>query len=826
MKKIQTATHYFAAYIIALLIFHFSYGLGILNPQNINWLLSAQHDWGTHYLGWAFYRDSPWMFPLGNMCGYVYPLGANVGLTDSIPLIAIPLKIISPLLSDDFQYLGLWLLCCYLMAAHYTLKIFGLYKIPVYAGLLGVILVVANPVLFYRGMHPALCAHGFILAALYYYLVPATAATVKSINRAQLWLALLSGLINPYLCLMVLGFSFILPAKEYFYSKLITARKAIVYPLLTCVYIVISWILVGMISLRQFESLEVQDGYGLYGFNYNSFFNSNGFSALLPGMPWVTPHQYEGFMYLGVGMMVLIAIALVYFLIKGRPAQFFKTHKWLLPLVILAVVFSLFATTHRFTYGGQVLFEVPIPGILKKLGNIFRASGRFYWITYYLLLLFCIIIFLKAKIATGVKTVVMALLIILQVYDTHMLFEKNLPSGGYNSPLDEAKWNTLLPNFERMITYPPFNNHLLNNMDYQDLSLLAVKNDMDIGTGYTARDDGFAYKRYTESLNTAISEGKLRKNELYITTSQYIDIFRGMIHNKQLTIQHLDGYYLLYLNNAKVPVTDKRPEIKKAIDSIITASSKSPFISEIKTPPSSYNKIRLGINEISVANNNVWVQGWIYLIESDNNKGDSVFVTLTDRGKTFIVKTNQVKRPDITNAFKKTYLEDSGFASSFSVSPSSMNQASLGFAIKSKGQWTYADLGMLSRLDRKRTPKELKKLPGEGALIGKFDFVNTEGPTLVLNGWAAFKDTDNVDTEIQIVFLNDDIMYATDTATELRTDITELFGNKYDYAKTGFAVKLEKKLIKPGKYTLGYMIKDRKSGRQLYIKANNVIDIE
>ena len=37
--------------IVSVVIFHFSYGIEILNPTNIRWLMEAHHDWGTHYLG-------------------------------------------------------------------------------------------------------------------------------------------------------------------------------------------------------------------------------------------------------------------------------------------------------------------------------------------------------------------------------------------------------------------------------------------------------------------------------------------------------------------------------------------------------------------------------------------------------------------------------------------------------------------------------------------------------------------------------------------------------------------------------------------------------
>jgi len=91
-------------------IFLLTYGFPILVPTNVNWLMTVRQDWGTHYLGWFFYRNEPWHFPLGGVSGYYYPLGTNVGFTDSIPLMAIFFKIFSPILPADFQYFGIWFL--------------------------------------------------------------------------------------------------------------------------------------------------------------------------------------------------------------------------------------------------------------------------------------------------------------------------------------------------------------------------------------------------------------------------------------------------------------------------------------------------------------------------------------------------------------------------------------------------------------------------------------------------------------------------------------------------------------------------------------------
>ena len=67
-------------------------GFGILNPRNVGWLL-ADFDMTLEYLGWAFYRYSPWTFPIG--------MNPNFGLDISSSII----------FSNSLQFLHLFLKC-------------------------------------------------------------------------------------------------------------------------------------------------------------------------------------------------------------------------------------------------------------------------------------------------------------------------------------------------------------------------------------------------------------------------------------------------------------------------------------------------------------------------------------------------------------------------------------------------------------------------------------------------------------------------------------------------------------------------------------------
>ncbi|MEE9407539.1 MAG: DUF6311 domain-containing protein [Polaribacter sp.] len=122
-NKINNYFNIIVSTIISVIVFQLRYGLDKIIPTNINWLLSARHDWGQHYLGWAYFRKEDWSFPLGTINDFYYPISTNIGFTDSIPLFALPFKLFSSILPEDFQYIGLWLFLCFFLTSYFTIKI-------------------------------------------------------------------------------------------------------------------------------------------------------------------------------------------------------------------------------------------------------------------------------------------------------------------------------------------------------------------------------------------------------------------------------------------------------------------------------------------------------------------------------------------------------------------------------------------------------------------------------------------------------------------------------------------------------------------------------
>jgi hypothetical protein len=675
--SIKKGALWIIATIAVIIIYQVCYGLVTLKPSNINWLMSAHEDWGTHYMGWAYYKSETWHFPLGKVTGYNYPVGTNVGFTDSIPLCAIFFKLFAPLLSEDFQYFGIWLFLCHLLAAYYTILLFRFFKVNVFVTLAAAIFIAANPVLVYRGMHPALCAQWLLIASIYYYFLNSQTTPAKKTLQYQFILLILSALINPYLCWMVLGFSIITPVKLCFYEKLISRKYLFTYLAVSLFSVVLIWYITGLVDFGKKEDLGIGGAYGLYALNLNSLFNSGGFSSFFQQLSMVSWHQYEGYMYLGLGMYFLLSILLLYFCFVFVKRKMQKENagnrdmvwkKSLVPLYILVALYSIFSITLVFTWNEKVLFRIPAPAFFVHLEEVFRASARFFWVTYYLIILFTIIVIAKSKMKPLIASSLIIAALLIQLYDIKpLLIYRHLPSGTYTPHMDTKNWLQVMGQFDEILFFPAFESPKIRSMDYQDFSYLALKAGKPVNLAYVARADSRAMQRFGDSLRVIVENGRLSPRALYITNAANLEHFYLSFKSKAAQLNMLDSCFYIFANKPKndqlEALTNKlNTPVRAKLDSALTSISIGSKFSEIAKIPGADNKsIRYWLQSVNIGEKVISIEGFAFIDTTQNNKGDSIFVTLTSADKSYMVRTMIIQRPDITAAFQKHYLDDAGF---------------------------------------------------------------------------------------------------------------------------------------------------------------------
>lgn len=703
---------YLLSFIAVLVFFQLNMGLRIVIPTNVSWLMTIKTDWNTHYLGWFFYRNEPWQFPLGKVSNYFYPVGTNVGFTDSIPLMAIFFKLFSPILPGDFQYFGLWLLVCRLLIAWYTIKICRLFNLRPILLFIAVIFMTQNPVLLYRNMHPALCAHWLFLGSAYLYLLDPSRVKPARIFRGQLVLLLLSALITPYLLVIEFGFTLIICWKHLAYDKSVDWKFAVRHLVVSLVAGAGIWLVVGMLTFGNKEHLAINGGFGKLSMNLNAFFDPSIWSSFLPELKRISIMQYEGYMYLGVGIFLLILVYLFYRVARsagwktvapdgkavtadGKAPAPAPRIVWA-PLLTLSAVLAFAAITNVVTFNDKVLFTIPVPAIVTNTGDIFRASGRLFWPVYYLILFALLISLSRTGWPEGWKAGILGVALLIQLYDIKFLLTfQHLTYGAYEPPISK-QWDGIIRPFNKVLMYPPLQTDYVTNQDYQYFAFIAARQKKPFDAGYVARADNNQMKQYIDSMEVHLQEGSIDTGALYITNPDQLQKFGQALETDRLQVNSLDGYYYLY--DTHHSFGDLMPGGDSAVasaarfrDSVLAAfrSGKTEFRSTDSLGAGS-DTLAMNVESAVPAKGVLSMSGWCCLKRKMNNKGDSLFAIIKTDRKSYIAPLVLQSRPDITAFMKAKYLDDAGFHGTIFEGQVEKGVYKLGVAVKEKnGKFFY-----------------------------------------------------------------------------------------------------------------------------------------
>ena len=143
-----------------------AFPLGFLDGAAAFWRY-PKGDFAQHIIGGRYFIADAWRWPLLIVPDLGLPPGTNIGLTDSIPLVALAAKLTRGWYGYLRPYLPLWIFFCYLAqgpACAIGLYVLGVRNVP--ALIIGGLIAVFTPVLLFRFGHAALCAQFLLLLGL------------------------------------------------------------------------------------------------------------------------------------------------------------------------------------------------------------------------------------------------------------------------------------------------------------------------------------------------------------------------------------------------------------------------------------------------------------------------------------------------------------------------------------------------------------------------------------------------------------------------------------------------------------------------------------
>lgn len=475
--------------LIGVLVFLILFGtesLSILDNR-----LFSRGDPGAHYIGWRFFRDSDWQLCPGLMNRIDHPYSVSVIFTDSLPLLAVIFKLLRGILPAGFNYLGLWTAFSFFMQGAAAAMILGLYVGNgadkdvsdggesyggnSYAGgsdkgsgsdpgfsfsdllvIIGSVFFVLTPAFVIRAFwHTTLTSHFLILFSLYLFFGRERLSKRFSMPiRLLFWgiIGLLCGSIHLYF-LGICG----LIACACACDEWLRSNEGFLSFLTPVSFGTSGLITIWLLGAFDSGMGSGAPGFGHYSFNLNSLFNGYGWSEIF-NFPYYELDQIEGFAYLGFGMMALILLSAgirLYGYIKKDQSMI----RGIFPAAAgLFIVSVLIAASCNITFSDKLLlsFDLSGSGVIRRVSDIFRSSGRFSWIAVYLLMvggMAGIIGFVKKldekneSLSAGIMTALIFTLLILQITDIFPGLSKRSAevreTEEADSLLDDDFWNEL-----------------------------------------------------------------------------------------------------------------------------------------------------------------------------------------------------------------------------------------------------------------------------------------------------------------------------------------------------------------------------------------------
>ena len=237
--------------------------------------------------------------------------------------------------------------------------------------------------------HFAAASHWVILAALLLYSRIASGAySVRgAIGRVAVLTVVAVG-INPYIAVMsvsVLAVACFTAVVKHHMST----RAGLGVFVVIGVCFVLSADAFGLIGTTNHELTA--EGYRYYSMNLSAPIDpSPAGSSVMPSQRTFTHGQYEGYNYLGAGTLALVILAGFVTLTGRIELKRDDLVKWA-PVAVCAVFFTVLALSTLVSMGDHALFDWDPSQRLTPYLAAFRASGRLFWLSYYLITTYAVV---------------------------------------------------------------------------------------------------------------------------------------------------------------------------------------------------------------------------------------------------------------------------------------------------------------------------------------------------------------------------------------------------------------------------------------------------
>ncbi len=522
---------------ITIACYLYLWGLLSLNIYNTDFVVKGG-DFTVSYLGSVFYRLDEWRWPIFTHMNLAYPYGISVHGTDGSPLLSLIFKVFHKFfgLTAEAQFVGPWMLFCYILQAIASVLIFRHAFKNKYFIVIASLFFVSAPIMMMRVfVHINLMCHFIVLFTLLLYL------NNRLIKKDWIWMGVLFSfaiLTCPYFLPIISGFFAILIWQKFWIEKTL-GFKTLCKGLLFLAGVFGFWFyLLGMVTTEQNLASGGWRGLGL---NLTALFNpiwsqSRIFNTLTPAA------DFDADNYFGFGLLLLLLICFpsVKRLFSGENL---RRHY---PLALLLLGLTIFALSSQVKLGTFVVLDYKPGPFIDWLGNVFRYSGRFFWPIWYLLAFFVIKTFVQ-KYPRGAVLLLPAFLFI-QIWDLYPTY-KAKSDFVYISPKEPLPM--VSPEWERLNKEYPNVFIFAHNENYRNMWRWALKYKKNVNYGFLNRPSIKTQKLIDKTKEEILSGYVSDKSYFYLIDPPFMKTIEDAAKTNpdvrilKDRIKNLDGFLIL-----------------------------------------------------------------------------------------------------------------------------------------------------------------------------------------------------------------------------------------------------------------------------------------
>lgn len=524
------------------------YGVRILDVSYVAWVEHAGGDLTQSWYGWRFFSNSAWHWPLGLMEG-VAPDLTSIIYVDSVPIFNVIFKLFRGILPAESQFFGIWGIVCFMLSGllGYEL-VYACTRKNAYSLCAAVFFIFNNIMIQRLYTHTALAANWIILLGI---LVVVKSSKLIAGKKILAWMGVFCVCVsvNIYYIPILGVLMFMYCIYDFLSDRQRWKESAGIFAGSMVAVFVPFYLYGGFYHMSAGDAAP--SGLGYYCANINSLYNPmeyglylTGYGRVLRTLPMATDGQYEGYAYLGAGLILLgiFAVAGLFFCDREKLRLYLRRNKLQLIIGIVTVLMlyvlsfgTIVSLNHR------VLFTIPYPQFILKILAVFRSTGRFLWGVWDI---YAVVVIASISKEYGRKaaTFLVCLCILIQLYDLsyfgvnrHSIYAGEQQE--YETALASGEWEQVLDGKKQMFM---FNRAMLRLDSFYDIADKALDNGMSINDFYYSRRDAEAIDIAKDEEWSAIMNGGADNEKVYV-----FDLTEDVLNLEgKLYFYRLDGIWI------------------------------------------------------------------------------------------------------------------------------------------------------------------------------------------------------------------------------------------------------------------------------------------